>query len=125
MPVVEPATPVVEPAMPVVEPATPVVEPTMPVVEQATPVVETAPVVEQLVTPTVQAAPQPVIYGGASPVVQDLNFQQNSTHQIYGGANPLENTQSIPIMETQASQPVVTAPQQDVPVMQPVTQQIQ
>ena len=57
------------------------------------------------VMPVASAAPatQPVIYGGASPIVSDLNIGQNTQHQIYGGANPLENTQSMPIMSTPVS----------------------
>ena len=57
------------------------------------------------VMPVASVAPatQPVIYGGASPIVSDLNFGQNMQHQIYGGANPLENTQSMPIMSTPVS----------------------
>ena len=57
------------------------------------------------VMPVASVAPttQPVIYGGASPIVSDLNIGQNTQHQIYGGANPLENTQSMPIMSTPVS----------------------
>ena len=65
-------------------------------------VVEQMPVGSIEVTPVSSEvhAPQPVIYGGASPIVSDLDLGQNSQHQIYGGANPLENTQSMPIMST-------------------------
>lgn len=92
------------------------------------------------VNPVVQEVqtPQPVIYGGASPVVSDLNFGQNTAHQIYGGANPLENTQSMPIMGTPVAAPVGTMPavnqmpggqaeMQNVatPVMEPIVESVQ
>ncbi len=38
------------------------------------------------------------IYGGVSPIVPEVSTTQN-TPQIYGGANPLENTQSVPISQ--------------------------
>ena len=61
--------------------------------------VESTPV-EVMQPVEVQTTPdvQPVIYGGASLGVSNLDLNQNTTHQIYGGANPLENTQSMPIM---------------------------
>ena len=46
---------------------------------------------------------QPVIYGGANPIVPEINISEPQ-HQIYGGANPLENTQSIPISNLVGSQ---------------------
>ena len=63
----------------------------------------------------------PTIYGGASPVVSDINFTPES-HQIYGGADPLQNTQTIPKIVTPTEQamqqPVVpTAPV--APITQP------
>ena len=99
--VVEPAMPTIQPVAPAVEtmtvPDIPVVQPTteIPTVDTITPVEQT-PVVESPVVKPVQA--EPVIYGGASPVVPDISINTNEQpHQIYGGANPLENTQSIPI----------------------------
>ena len=90
--------------------------PVAPTVEPAVPIMETpvAPVVETIVpTPAVeqQATPQPVIYGGANPIVPEINIQE-TPHQIYGGANPLENTQSIPISNLVGpnQQQVVTTP---------------
>ena len=107
------------PTAPVVEAVSPEVVPAAPVVEAVTPeVVPAAPVVETPVAQSTPVEPAPVIYGGASPVVQDLNLQQNPTHQIYGGANPLENTQSIPIMGT----PAPATPEQAIPVIQPIDQ---
>ena len=91
----EPVAPAVEPAsaMPTVDPMeTPVADATATVApEQVTPAVESiAPVADQT------AQQGPVIYGGANPIVPEINIQEPQ-HQIYGGANPLENTQSIPI----------------------------
>ena len=60
-----------------------------PVVAPVEPVVEETPVVNEVPT---------TIYGGASPVVP--NFEMPTVeHQIYGGANPLENTQSVSISD--------------------------
>ena len=129
-PAVEPAMPAVEqaPVMPTVDAvASPEVAPVAPTVDpMATP--EVAPV-----TPTVapepvapvaeQAAQQgPVIYGGANPIVPEINIQEPQ-HQIYGGANPLENTQSIPIsnlvgpnqqnvVQTPTAEPTIVVQQQ-------------
>ena len=84
----------VAPAMPEPVAVTPVeVAPVMPEVAP----VEVAPVVE----------PAPTIYGGVSPSVE-VNFEQPQNHQIYGGADPLENTQSIPAVQPQ--QPVEAVP---------------
>ena len=90
VPVAEP-TPVVAP----VEPATsiPVAEPT--------PVV--APVEEK-----------PAIYGGVSEIIPNIDLNQKSDHQIYGGADPLENTQTLSVVSPSAPAveptPVVTIP---------------
>ena len=61
--------------------------------------------------PAMPQAEQPVIYGGANPIVPEINIQEPQ-HQIYGGANPLENTQSIPISNLVGpnQQPVVQTP---------------
>ena len=75
---------------------------TQPVVDsQVSPAVNYEPVVnnlESVASPLSNTDSAPVsIYGGVSPVVP--NFTNDvSTHQIYGGANPLENTQSVPIV---------------------------
>ena len=56
---------------------------------------------------------EPVIYGGVNPTstVTDVNVNNNQTHQIYGGADPLENTQPLPAVQTiQAVQPVAPVP---------------
>ena len=99
-------TPAVEPVAPVMEtPAAPAVEPIAPVME--TPVAPVAP--EPVVQQPAQA--EPVIYGGANPIVPEINIPETQ-HQIYGGANPLENTQSIPISNLvgQNQQTVVQTP---------------
>lgn len=96
------------------------VDPMMQQAQTVSPVVTPAPEISQ---PNVgnfsQPASQPdehVIYGGVSPVVPDLNVNQES-HQIYGGADPLANTQTIP---TIASNEVQTEPVNEVPVIQQV-----
>ena len=136
---VEPTTPVVEtPAIteapleqpvveapvvaPSIEPIAPAVEPIAPVVEAPAP--ETPAPVEQ----PAQVEQGPVIYGGASPIVPEINIEEPK-HQIYGGANPLENTQSIPIsnlvngeqqvVQTPTAEPAMVTPEQT-PTVAPV-----
>ena len=75
-----------------------------------------------------QPSPEPVIYGGANPIVPEINIQEPQ-HQIYGGANPLENTQSIPIsnlvgqqqnvVQTPTPEPTIVTPQVAPTVEQP------
>ena len=106
-------TPVVEaPAVetPVVE--APVVE--APVVEA--PVVEAAPAVESL-----DDAVQPVVYGGASPEVKDV-VTEEQPKEIYGGANPLENTAPIPTTVISEAAPVVETPAPVVETPAPVVE---
>ena len=58
--------------------------------------------------PAAQEAP--VIYGGANPAT-DINLNTETNHQIYGGADPLQNTQTIPTVAPVAAEvPVVEAP---------------
>ena len=86
---------VIEPA---VDPmAAPMVE--QPVMPEAAPVDAAVPATEE---------PAPVIYGGASPVVDNINVNQDTNHQIYGGADPLENTQTMP--EVAPATPAVEQP---------------
>lgn len=137
-PVVEPETPVapevtptpvepVAPVMPTVEPSAPVVEPT-PVAPQPEVIQPPQPGVIQPVQPVADTTQQqgPVIYGGANPIVPEINIQEPQ-HQIYGGANPLENTQSIPIanlvgpgqqttVQTPTAEPTIVTPQPVQPV---------
>ena len=111
-PVIEPVmpqqvAPVVEPVMP--QQVIPTVEPAMP--QQVAPVIESV-VPEQMMAPQSNASipaiePAPVIYGGANPSVGNIDFNQNASHQIYGGANPLDNTQPISIGEVPNVQPVI------------------
>ena len=70
--------------------------------EMAQPVPEVTPVESEMpqVVPNVVSEPinQTVsIYGGVSPSVAKSDIVDTEQHQIYGGANPLENTQSISI----------------------------
>ena len=114
-PTVEPVVP--EQVMPTVEPVmpqqvAPAVEPVMP--QQVAPaygevesMVPEQSVVPQITPATPVAEPAPVIYGGANPSVGNIDFNQNVNHQIYGGANPLDNTQSISVAEVPSVQPVV------------------
>ena len=110
-PIVSPE-PTQAPVMPSVEPAQQNVA--MNTTIQPTPI-ETVPSAE----PVMQPQQGPVIYGGASPIVPDININEQQ-HQIYGGANPLENTQSIPISNLTGQQTVVQTPSPE-PTM--VTQQ--
>ena len=75
--------------MPVVTPVEPVTE--APAVEPVT----TAPVVESL---DAEVTTQPVVYGGASPEVLNTEVLEEKPREIYGGANPLENTSPIPVV---------------------------
>ena len=70
--------------------------------EVAQPMPEVTPVEPEMpqVVPNVVSEPvnQTVsIYGGVSPSVAKSDIVDTEQHQIYGGANPLENTQSISI----------------------------
>lgn len=86
-----------------VTPVVPTIEQT-PIVNQ--PVVPEIPVKEEkketIQTPSVDM-PRP-IYGGVSPIVPNVAHEEEH-RLIYGGANPLENTQSVPIVP---QRPVVT-----------------
>lgn len=69
------------------------------------PVVPVAPVIPAMETPVyipkaneVNTAPSVSIYGGVSPIVPEMNTMQTE-RTIYGGADPLAATQSLPIVE--------------------------
>ena len=130
----EPAPMIAEPVPMTAEPAVqnpvsidsnpiPVVSATPSIAEStvSTPVVDNP--IPQVVVPTVsEVTPQPVeaissgpvIYGGANPAVTDLNVSREN-HQIYGGADPLQNTQTIPTtnptMSTVPNEPVMVSQQ--------------
>lgn len=94
---------------------------------QVTPSVVPEPVAVAPVEPVVtQPDSQPVIYGGVSPTVGDVNINQDNNHQIYGGADPLQNTQSIPAVVpvepivVQNEEPVMSTSE----VVQPVVPEI-
>ena len=116
-------TPSVEP-LPVVDtsasvqvaPVDMTVSATIPTVQDVVPTVEVD-------TPSVlpQPAAQPSIYGGVSQIIPNIEINQ-SNHQIYGGADPLENTQSInvvpevqPAADTQAVVPPVPTAAEVIP----------
>lgn len=107
--------------LPTVQPE-PVVNPT--------PVVEPIPVVnEPQITPVQEVTPvstKPSIYGGVSEIIPNINIEKNTeSHQIYGGADPLENTQTLKVTPSEPTvqvQPVVTEqPQVTIPSVNSVT----
>ena len=134
----EPVAPEVTPVMnSVTAPATPVE--VAPILD--TPVVQpevSSPINPEVISPSVDAIPTPVaptvssvsneqhaIYGGVSQILpNDMSINTGSSnHQIYGGANPLENTQSLPIMGN--TQPEMsTAPVSVAPEVAPVVPDI-
>ena len=92
--------PDVAPVQPEMTQQMPEVTPVQP--EVAQPMPEVTPVESEMpqVVPNVVSEPinQTVsIYGGVSPSVAKSDIVDTEQHQIYGGANPLENTQSISI----------------------------
>lgn len=100
-------TPVVTPEItpsPEVVPinTTPVLEPTIP---SAGPAIDVVPSVESLASDNSNSSP--AIYGGVSQIIPDMNLSDNNTHQIYGGANPLENTQTVPVINPEPVVPSV------------------
>lgn len=133
-------TPVVEPTpvnSPVIEPVTPL--PTTDSVPTIEPVEKTTPVAS-VVTPeekspetkmeslTPPATPPVTVYGGNSPdAIINKKDLEEKPREIYGGANPLENTGSIPTDTVReaysggmASTPVITPPSMETPpVVQP------
>lgn len=115
-------TPVAEQPMPTAAPSIEPVQPVTPEMPSIAPTLE-QPTVQEMpsVTPVEPQQQGPVIYGGANPIVPEINIQQPQ-HQIYGGANPLENTQSIPISNLvgPGQQNVVQTPQPEPTI---VTQQ--
>ena len=112
---VTPVTPQA-PAMPTVEPVMQAeVTPEMPTVQPIAPTPQ-APVEQPAIQP--QTSTGPVIYGGANPIVPEININEPQ-HQIYGGANPLENTQSIPISNLTGQQNLVQTPTQEPAMVTP------
>lgn len=94
-----PVQPTIEqPATPEI-PVTNVTIPDVPSVEQVVPEMQdTNPgtVTVNAEVPTIPIT-EPQIYGGATPNVTSV--PETEHHEIYGGANPLESTQQIPISE--------------------------
>ena len=118
---VTPVAPTVEPIAP--EAVASVAQTVEPIAPET--VAPATPAMDQTVA---QLSPEPVIYGGANPIVPEINIQEPQ-HQIYGGANPLENTQSIPIsnlvgqqqnvVQTPTPEPTIVTPQVTPTVEQP------
>ena len=121
--VAEVPVPTVTETLNISEPVQPAITPVEEVKTEsldATPVVE-APVVE---APVVEApvVETPTVYGGASPEVAASSVVEEKPKEIYGGANPLENTAPIPTPAVNeaynaSSQPVVEAPAVETPVV--------
>ena len=88
--------------------------PVMPAPVEASPMM--APQMEAAPAAIPQLEAGPVIYGGASPTVAPVSVAPE-THQIYGGADPLQNTQTIPKIVTSAE--AVTSPIAPPTVAQP------
>lgn len=95
-----------QPAQPAAPAPAPVeVAPVAPVAPTPAPA-PAAPVAPAPVPTPVEAA-QTTVYGGENPAIPQINVNNNEPRQIYGGADPLENTQPIP--QTPAA-PVQAAP---------------
>lgn len=121
---VAPSEPVgLKPETPAITPVevvpTPVVTP-VEVKPEVTPVqtsnvVEPTPVVESLDSSPAQST----AYGGVSPEVK-LNVEQEQPREIYGGANPLENTAPIPTATITEAYNAVSNPTVEQPVVETV-----
>ncbi len=100
----------------------------VPSVEQVMPEITPGQPVEQVAAAPVDVAPQPAPYGGAEMTVPSFTEQQATQPQIYGGANPLENTQQVAISDITAGmnnatpQPEIQQPvvEQPTPTVEPV-----
>lgn len=99
--VTEVPVPAVSETLNISEPAPAVVSP----VEEVKPETLDAPVVEAPAVESLDDA-QPAVYGGASPEVTNV-VAEEAPKEIYGGANPLENTAPIPTAEVAAAAPAV------------------
>ena len=97
------------------EVVTPEVAPVEATPEVVTPEVAPVEATPEVVTPEVAPVEAAPIYGGANPV-QNIDLNNNESHQIYGGANPLENTQVMQPVEI----PNVASTESVVPEQQPV-----
>ncbi|MBR4618846.1 MAG: hypothetical protein IKO49_06040 [Bacilli bacterium] len=88
--------PTVTPVAPTID-ITPVEAESVTVVEPVAPTIPTTEVNNEVSQPSA-----PAIYGGVSEIIPNINLEPtNTTHQIYGGADPLENTQTLkPVSST-------------------------
>ncbi len=111
----EVVTPMVAPVEATPEVVTPEVAPVEAAPEVVTPEVAPVEATPEVVTPEVAPVEAAPIYGGANPV-QNIDLNNNESHQIYGGANPLENTQVMQPVEI----PNVASTESVVPEQQPV-----
>ena len=104
--------PIAQPVQPMVqEVVEPIAQPVQPMVQEIVePIAQPVqPMVQEVVEPIAQPT-QSVIYGGASPEAP-ANFNiDDGPHQIYGGADPLENTQPIPSIVSQPAPAVAEVP---------------
>ena len=57
------------------------------------------------------------IYGGSSPVIPKIDIDSTPHRPIYGGANPLENTQSIPTINNTPTTPTADEVKVDIPTV--------
>ena len=96
-------------AQPMPAPITSSVEVMAPVISSQPAPAEVPTIVSPVEAQAAPAAAEPVIYGGASPSVPEFNVQPEN-HQIYGGADPLQNTQRIPTIAPVAPEPVAAEP---------------
>lgn len=112
-------------AMPFGGSVTPEVAPEITPVEQAPVNVVSQPEIMMPEAAPMVTEAQPTIYGGASPLVPEINVD-NQSHQIYGGADPLENTQAMSVpVASDVVNPAPVMPEMSMPspamdtVMQP------
>ncbi len=105
--VVPPVEPIVQPEVSSMDIPMPTVEaPVVPEVSvNDTVAPEVTPSEATVVSDTAMVTDEPKgIYGGVEPVVPDMSQPKEVSHEIYGGANPLENTQPIPVVPRSAYQ---------------------
>ena len=88
--------------------------------EVETPVVTVAEPPKE-VEPVQQVEEHKAIYGGVSSVIPNINVDNNPHRPIYGGADPLENTQSIPTVNSTT----VNAPKVEAEPVIPKVEQVQ
>lgn len=108
-----------EPKIEIFEPSFDVA-PVVPTVNVEAPVSNNISSVEEVKVEEPEVKPTVSIYGGASPV-KDIFNQPEQPKVIYGGADPLENTGSIPKVEVNT---VIPSFNEVTPIMEPTTPEI-